>query len=544
MRMQQGRFPELLECLNLSELSAIHGEEILKGLSEIGLPITKTRLIEMLLTSRGVSALSDKKCRKILFSKSSALSLLNLPTQSAQKIINTSWTRTFEVVADLLEIDAVSLAPIDRIREGNFEVNGPRSLMPYQNWMRKRVFDFFAREKIARTLVHMPTGAGKTSTAMQIVFDQLRMRSPENTTIVWMAHSDELCEQAAQSFSELWPNQQISSAKVWRAWGGLSDLSDYDAQGCNFVVTSSQTLFSWMRSNNNEKFLKINQLKRNADFLIIDEAHLSTAPTYRSVIDYISGVNTSILGLTATPGRHRIDSETTDTEDLVNFFDGNLLSMVKDDGTETDDPIGFLQSKGVLSEVVQDSLPGSDVVLTAAEITACSEQLEIPELVLKKLGNDHRRTLNVARKTLELAQIQNKQTIVFCPSKTNAMILAEYLKLNGCNAASVTGDLPMPQRQNNIEKFKNGELRVITNYNVLTTGFDAPNISAVVIARPTLSVVLYSQMIGRGIRGHLFGGTKSTTIVNVKDNIENLPDFRSAFTYFNTFFRNEENKNG
>ena len=66
--------------------------------------------------------------------------------------------------------------------------------------------------------------------------------------------------------------------------------------------------------------------------------------------------------------------------------------------------------------------------------------------------------------------------------------------------------------------------------------FDAPNIEAVVIARPTLSVVLYSQMIGRGIRGPLFGGTHSTTIVNVEDNIANLPDFRSAFTYFNKFF--------
>ena len=542
--MQNGRFPELLECLNLGELSSIVGEEILKGLSDIGLPITKSRLIEMLLRSRGMGILSEKACRKILFSKSSALLLLNLSNQSAQKIINSSWAHNFELVAGLLKVDAVLLAPLDRKREGQFEVKGTRNLMPYQNWMRKKVFDFFAEEKVARTLVHMPTGAGKTSTAMQIVFDQIRMKSPQNTTIVWMAHSDELCEQAAQSFNELWPNQQISSAKVWRAWGGLSDLSDYDAQGCNFVVTSFQTLFSWMRSNNNEKFIKINQLKTNADFLIIDEAHLSTAPTYRSVIDYISGVNTSILGLTATPGRHRIDSDTTNTEDLVNFFDGNLLSMVKDDGTETDDPIGFLQSKGVLSDVVQDSLPGSDVVLTSAETTACSEQLEIPELVLKKLGNDHKRTLNVARKVLELAQIQEKQTIVFCPSKANSLILAEYLKISGCNAASVTGDLPMQQRQNIIEKFKTGELRVITNYNVLTTGFDAPNISAVVIARPTLSVVLYSQMIGRGIRGQLFGGTKSTTIVNVKDNIENLPDFRSAFTYFNTFFKNEENKNG
>ena len=109
--MQHGRFPELLECLNLGELSRILGEEILTGLSDVGLPITKGRLIEMLLTSRGVGILSEKTCREIVFSKSSALSLLNLSNQSAQQIINFSWARNFELVADLIKIDAVFLAP-------------------------------------------------------------------------------------------------------------------------------------------------------------------------------------------------------------------------------------------------------------------------------------------------------------------------------------------------------------------------------------------------------------------------------------------------
>ena len=162
--------------------------------------------------------------------------------------------------------------------------------------------------------------------------------------------------------------------------------------------------------------------------------------------------------------------------------------------------------------------------------------LELPEAVLKKLGNDHQRTINIARRTLELARNEGKQTIVFCSSKTNALILAEYLKLNGCTAAAITGDLAISERQNKIEAFKKGEIKIITNYNVLTTGFDAPKIGAVVIARPTLSIVLYSQMIGRGLRGKLFGGTELTTIVNVQDNILNLPDFKSAFTYFNKFF--------
>jgi DNA repair protein RadD len=535
-KLTTGKLPAVLRHLNLGELSDIMGQEVLTGLSEIGLSLTKNKLIEILLSSRGCSFLGDKKNRRILFRNSEILSHLGLTMQCAEELINQSWLKNHKRVAELLNINSALLVPLEQKRLSHFDADGMRNLMPYQNWMRKKVYDFFSNKRSARALVHMPTGAGKTSTAMQIIFDQIRMRSPQDTTIIWLAHSDELCEQAAQSFGELWPNQQIGTARVWRAWGGFSDLNDYNADGCNFIVTSFQTLYGWMKSKKNDRFSVVNKLKMNADFLIIDEAHLSTATTYRSVIDYVSGMDTSILGLTATPGRHGISGDTIHTSDLVTFYDSNLLTMPRDDGTETSDPIGFLQSKGVLSQVELQSIPGLDISLSEADIKACSQQLEIPEAVLKTLGQDYKRTLNVARKALELAQLKNKQTLVFCPSKTNALILAEYLKINGCSAAAVTGDQPMLERQSNLEKFKSGEIKIITNYNVLTTGFDAPKISAVIIARPTLSVVLYSQMIGRGLRGSLFGGTASTTIVNVTDNIENLPDFKNAFTYFNGFF--------
>lgn len=533
--MHLEKVTNVLNFLNLSELSEILEDEVLEGLSELGIPITKSSLIEMLLTSRGLSFLLEKKYRKILFSKPDIIVFLQLSPEIAKSIVRSPWSRNYKLVANLLECDFTSLAPVGYKREGNFQSKGSITLMPYQNWMRRKVSDFFFNKTGERTLVHMPTGAGKTSTAMQIVFDQIRMKSPLNITVIWMAHSDELCEQAVESFDNLWPNQQISSAQVWRAWGGISDLSDYDGSGCNFVVTSFQTLFSWMKSGQNKRFELINRLKRHTDFLIIDEAHLSTAPTYRNVIDYISRIETNILGLTATPGRHHIGGDIEETEELVSFFDSNLLSMTRDDGTKAKDPIGFLQSKGVLSKVLHDTLPGTDVTLSQNELTACSEFLELPEVFLKRLGLDHQRTLNIARKVLELVE-QEKQVLVFCPSKANSLFLSEYLKINNCLAASITGDLGMVERKNNLEKFKKNEINVITNFNVLTTGFDAPNINAVVIARPTLSVVLYSQMIGRGLRGSMFGGTEFTTIVNVDDNIQNLPDFRSAFTYFNDFF--------
>ena len=105
--------------------------------------------------------------------------------------------------------------------------------------------------------------------------------------------------------------------------------------------------------------------------------------------------------------------------------------------------------------------------------------------------------------------------------------------------AAITGDLPKGERQK-LASLKNKEINILTNFGVLTTGFDAPKIDAVVIARPTLSIVLYSQMIGRAIRGEKFGGTAEALILNV-DNIVNLPNYRQASVYFNDFFNRGDN---
>jgi hypothetical protein len=80
-----------------------------------------------------------------------------------------------------------------------------------------------------------------------------------------------------------------------------------------------------------------------------------------------------------------------------------------------------------------------------------------------------------------------------------------------------------------IEEFRAGRLQFLCNYGVLTTGFDAPKIRAVIIARPTTSVVLYEQMIGRGMRGPLNGGTEECQVIDLQDNIARFQG-QMAFT--------------
>ncbi|MEO1945263.1 MAG: helicase-related protein, partial [Candidatus Thioglobus sp.] len=162
--------------------------------------------------------------------------------------------------------------------------------------------------------------------------------------------------------------------------------------------------------------------------------------------------------------------------------------------------------------------------------------LDIPVSVLKKLGEDSIRTNLIVAQSVKLSVDLNFPTIIFAPSKDSAITIAILIKLRGVDAAAVTGDTPKYQRRQSISDFKAGKLPIIVNFGVLTTGFDAPNIKAVIIARPTTSVVLYSQMVGRGLRGKLMGGTDECYLIDVKDNIINMPDANNAFVYFDDFY--------
>jgi len=174
--------------------------------------------------------------------------------------------------------------------------------------------------------------------------------------------------------------------------------------------------------------------------------------------------------------------------------------------------------------------------LSHAEIRHMERLLDIPASVLKKLGKDAKRTNLIVTHAMKLAIEERFPTIIFAPSKESAIEITTHLRLKGVNAVSITSDTPRYDRKYNIEQFKNDEVPIIVNFGVLTTGFDAPNIKAVIVARPTMSVVLYSQMIGRGLRGPMMGGEGECYLIDVKDNLINMPEASQAFTYFDEYY--------
>ena len=119
-----------------------------------------------------------------------------------------------------------------------------------------------------------------------------------------------------------------------------------------------------------------------------------------------------------------------------------------------------------------------------------------------------------------LARDPAKRVIHFGPTVDDAEIVSVLLRAQGVPTGFVSGTTRAPQRRRTIDLFRRGELRVLCNCEVLTTAFDAPQVSHVVIARPTVSHVLFEQMVGRGLRGPLFGGTEHCHVLYFVDQLD------------------------
>ena len=145
--------------------------------------------------------------------------------------------------------------------------------------------------------------------------------------------------------------------------------------------------------------------------------------------------------------------------------------------------------------------------------------MDIPTDILESLSMSQQYITAVLKSIIELLDSGKCRILVFAATVDHAKVLAAILAQKKIQALVVTGETPLRIRDRSITKFKSTDRdpMVLLNFGVLTTGFDAPKADAVVIARLTKSLVLYSQMVGRAIRGPKAGGTETCEIVSVID---------------------------
>lgn len=397
-------------------------------------------------------------------------------------------------------------------------------LYPHQRGVLAGLLDYLGPSRSSelspadrRVVAHLPTGAGKTRVAAHVVCHLLNSGTrDERGLVIWLANASELCEQACDELSLAWSHLGRWDASLYRFWGDHdADLSTISG---GFLVAGLQKLWASSR----ESRLQLIQLSSIAAVVVFDEAHQAMAPTYERMVEALEWEKPPLLGLTATPGR----SAQLGPEDLrlAELFRGNKVTI---DPGGYGNPVTYLVEGGYLASPMFRQI----------EFTSESDPVELGDTadygpsLLDALGRDQRRFTAVSDLVAQELRRHNR-VIVFCPTVENAVATANELRDRGLDAAAVTGGTDSEERSSTIRRFRSGErpAMALLNYGVFTAGFDAPVTSCVIVARPTASVVLYSQMIGRAMRGTKAGGNRNCDIWTVVDT--NLPGFRSVADAF------------
>lgn len=245
--------------------------------------------------------------------------------------------------------------------------------------------------------------------------------------------------------------------------------------------------------------------------LIIDECHLVNAKgggQYKDMIDYLGG---KVIGLTATPFRRYAfnDMKTGEPAVVAKFLHRTQPKSFNKilDVTQ----IGEMYQHGYLAPIeyeINEDYKHSDLQLN-------STRMDFTEESIRRYNEEHS---IVGVITDAIKKHKAKHTLVFTTFVEEAEQLARNLSMSGLVAESVSGTTPSKQREQILADFKAGKIDVVTNVGVLTTGFDFPELDCVVLGRPTMSLALYYQMVGRGVR--TAPGKEKMILVDACGNVE------------------------
>lgn len=407
------------------------------------------------------------------------------------------------------------------VRAGIEFTTPSHALFEHQRVAARSVVALLASEP-HRVMLHMPTGSGKTRTTMSVIAELMNRTEP--FLAIWLAHSEELCEQAVGEFTAAWRSLGNREVAVQRWWGEHELPSDNRNDG--LIVVGLPKAYAAAKN----RWRDLGQLAGRVSLIVMDEAHQAIAPSYQMVLDLLSqaGSTTPLLGLSATPGRSWNDVDAD--QQLADYFYRRKVTL-RVEGY--DNPVDYLVDEGYLARAEFESLHSSTgIELTDRDRRNLMDGLDIPSRVLSQLAEDDQRNLLIVHRVERLMRA-HRRLIVFAATVEHAAVLATVLRSRGLWAQAVTGTTPSEERSRVISRFREDDPdpRVLINYGVLTTGFDAPATSAAVIARPTASLVLYRQMVGRAIRGPRAGGNATATIATVVDpGLEGFASPSDAFT--------------
>jgi ATP-dependent helicase IRC3 len=343
-------------------------------------------------------------------------------------------------------------------------------LRPYQRAAVSAVLSRFDKQRASSLLLHLPTGAGKTVIAAEII-RTLSQRSGFGKTL-FVAHRREILDQTAETIS-----RQIPSATIQVEQGSRTA-----SQQASVTVASVQSLVRRKERYDPKAF----------SLIICDECHRALAPSWEEVIGYFhehKQGDSLLLGMTATPRR-------SDGRSVASVFREVAFEISR---TELED-LGYLVPMAYYSVRTELSLDRVKMSGGDFQVGALSAVMDMPAT----------RALTVAAWS-EMGA--DKKTIAFCAGVDHAHHLAKDLEAQGVPARPIDGRTK--DRGEVLDAFRRGDIQVLTNYGVLTEGFDDPSVQCILMARPTTSPLVYTQCVGRGLR--TAPGKSRCTVIDIVD---------------------------
>lgn len=340
------------------------------------------------------------------------------------------------------------------------------ALREYQQEALESINTFY-NNGVSRQLVVLPTGAGKT-----VIFSHLPIYKNNSLPMLVLAHRAELLVQAKDKISKSNPELTIE-IEQGENHAGHSDV----------VVASVPTL----GRAESERILKYP--KDYFKSIVIDEAHHAAAPSYRRILDYFTP--DFVLGVTATPQR-------SDNTRLTDVFDEIVYYKTIQDLIEQ----GWLCS--LVGYRIKTDTDISGVATNDGDYIA--SQLE------DAIDNPTRNRLIVST---YMDLVPESKAIVFCAGVQHANNLAASFRQAQIPTEVILGETDSDLREQILLRFKTGETKVLVNVGVLTEGFDEPTVQTIILARPTRSTLLYTQIVGRGTR--LSEGKPHCTVLDFAD---------------------------
>ena len=362
-------------------------------------------------------------------------------------------------------------------------------LRDYQKVLLNRVQRHLESNK-ARVMMQLPTGGGKTVLAARLLASWLT----GGRKAVWLTHRKELADQ---------------TSRVLTNTGGIRAQSDSNwdvGSPAPVIVDGVMILMAQTVSRRLDHSGIWGGYDQN-DLMVIDEAHHATARGWQRAMQYWPG---QVVGMTATPWRlskregfdHLFSElecgpQVSELQTLAALCEASVLVP----------PVGQRIQGGKISTTGDYTVPGIEIA-----------NIDRPDILTAGI-------LSFWRKHAE-----TRQTIIYAVSEGHAQNVVDVFNHDGVTAQLVLGKTPRDERASTIEGFTKGTIQVLVNVAVATEGFDLPDASCVVLARPTESLALYLQMVGRGLRPKSDGGNCVILDLAANSVTHGLPEAKRKWT--------------